>query len=104
MWGVLCSLFIHVYAHTGAHQVSTVTVFTPHKEEGEREEEEELVVEEKESHKSQELSAGLLESPALKFITRKDLYTFLSSAGVREMCMGRGRHEERSEGGVWREG
>ena len=79
--------------------MSTVTVFTPHKEEGEREEEEELVVEEKESHKSQELSAGLLESPALKFISRKDLYTFLSSAGVREMCMGRGRRE----GGVWRE-
>ena len=79
--------------------MSTVTVFTPHKEEGEREEEEELVVEEKESHKSQELSAGLLESPALKFITRKDLYTFLSSAGVREMCMGRGRRE----GDVWRE-
>ena len=101
LWGVLRSLFIRVYAHTGAHQMSTVTVFTPHKEEGEREEEEELVVvEEKESHKSQELSAGLLESPALKFITRKDLYTFLSSAGVREMCMGRGRHKERSEGGV----
>ena len=73
-------------AHTSTHQVPT-DVFTPHKEEEEREED--LVVEEKESPRSQELASGLLESPALKFITRKDLYTFLSSAGVRGIRMGR---------------
>ena len=79
--------------------MSTVAVFTPRKEEEEREEE--LVVEEKESPRSQELGSGLLESPALRFITRKDLYTFLSSAGVRGMHMGRGGC---GEGRVWGEG
>ena len=74
-------------AHTSTHQVPT-DVFTPHKEE-EEEREEDLVVEEKESPRSQELASGLLESPALKFITRKDLYTFLSSAGVRGIRIGR---------------
>ena len=80
-------------------------VFTPRKEEEEREED--LVVEEKESPRSQELASGLLESPALKFITRKDLYTFLSSAGVRGIRMGRGGCGERDvhgEGRVWGEG
>jgi hypothetical protein len=32
--------------------------------------------------KERSLSAGLMSSPALKFITRKDLYSFLNSAGV----------------------
>ena len=90
MWGSLCSWF---NPHTGAHQAPTVAVFTPHK--GEEEREEELAVEEKESPRSPELGSGLLESPALKFITRKDLYTFLSSAGVRRMHMGRGGCGER---------
>ena len=30
---------------------------------------------------------GLYVSPGLRFITRKDLYTFLTSAGVRSTCM-----------------
>ena len=32
-------------------------------------------------------SEGLLKSPALLFITRKDLYSFLSSAGVSLCCV-----------------
>lgn len=32
-------------------------------------------------------SEGLLKSPALLFITRKDLYSFLSSAGVSVCCV-----------------
>ena len=35
--------------------------------------------------KERKLKASLLECPALKFITRKDLYTFLKSSGVSHM-------------------
>lgn len=63
--------------------MSTVVEPTPKEEE---KEEEELV--EREARRSQELSPDLMDLPALKFITRKDLYTFLSSAGVRDLFVG----------------
>ena len=36
--------------------------------------------------KERELSHALSYSPALKFVTRKDLFSFLSSAGVSVWC------------------
>ncbi len=38
--------------------------------------------------KERELSHALSYSPALKFVTRKDLFSFLSSAGVSVWCVG----------------
>ena len=69
---------------TTSLRMSTVVEPTPKEEE--KEEEEEVV--EREARRSRELSPGLMDLPALKFITRKDLYTFLSSAGVRDLFVG----------------
>ena len=76
-----------MYSHTAltsSLRMSTVVEPTPDKEE--KQEEEEVVVEQ-EAHRSRELTPGLMDLPALKFITRKDLYTFLSSAGVSNVCV-----------------
>ncbi len=47
-----------------------------------KEGEEEETVAKKKSTRRRRLTAGLRHSPALRFVTRQDLYSFLSSAGV----------------------
>ena len=49
--------------------------------------EEEKDIDSKKGIFSRKLSKGLMECPALTFITRRDLYTFLSAAGVSCTCI-----------------
>lgn len=57
---------------------------TPGKEEGdETDDQQQQFTRQRSSGSKRKLSKGLTESPALKFITRPDLYTFLNSCGVR---------------------